>query len=349
MQSNVKISICLPNYNTRAFLEPRMESIFAQSINNWELVICDSYSNDGAWEYLCSFKDDARISLRQVPRQGVYAGWNDCIKRATGEYIYIATSDDTATPACLEKLAGILNKHDDVDLAVCRFKFINEQGREMQPPPFQEVGSFYDPWREKPHRRSGLLEFLVHVGLDCPSWTTITAVMFRRRLIDKIGLFRTDCGTCADRLWAMRAAMVTDTISIPDCLATWRKHSLQASTICPSIRMVRRNGKLSAETLEACEKWLPDEWKKESGWRERILRNVRGQYYKRIGLDRVTLRTKPREFLKGMAYATLNEPIYLTRRLASGLTWKLTDFGDEEKYLTQLIRDWSVPWPPIAV
>jgi hypothetical protein len=246
-------------------------------------------------------------------------------------------------------MVGMLEKHRDVDLAVCKFGFIDEAGRAMVPPPFQEVGSFYDPWREKAHRRPGVLEFLVHVGLDCPSWTSITSVVFLRRLIDKVGLFRTDVGTCADRLWAMKAALVTDTISIPDCLATWRQHRRQASWERPSIRKMRRNWNLSAETLASCEDRLPEEWRHDPRWRERILRNVRGQYFKRIGLDRTTFRSKPREFLRGLAYASLHEPGYLLRRLATGLTWNQQELGDEENYLRGLIKAWSVPWPPVGL
>lgn len=326
-----------------------MDSIIAQTFQDWELVVCDSHSSDGAWEYFQQFRTDSRVHLSQIPQEGIYAGWNECLRQVRGEYVYIATSDDTAEPELLARMVGTLETHPDVDLVVCKFGFIDETGQIMVPPPFPQVGSFYDPWREKVHRRNGLLEFLIHVGLDCPSWTSITSVVFRRRLIDKIGFFRTDCGTCADRLWAMKAALVTDTLSIPDCLATWRQHSMQASGKCLSIQMRKRNWMLSAETLAACENRLPAEWKRETGWRERILRNVRGQYFKRIGLDRATLRKQPFEFLKGMAYASLHEPSYLARRIATGLTWNQDEFGNEEDYLRQLIQDWHVPWPPERV
>ena len=147
----------------------------------------------------------------------------------------------------------------------------------------------------------------------------------------------------------MKAALVTDTISIPDCLATWRQHRRQASWERPSIRKMRRNWNLSAETLASCEDRLPEEWRHDPRWRERILRNVRGQYFKRIGLDRTTFRSKPREFLRGLAYASLHEPGYLLRRLATGLTWNQQELGDEENYLRGLIKAWSVPWPPVGL
>lgn len=344
-----RLSICLPNLNGRKFLPERMNSILEQSFRDWELIVCDSYSDDGAWEFLEGFRNDARIRLHQVPREGIYAGWNECLSRAQGEYIYIATSDDTAKPDLIENMVGLLEKHPDVDLVVCGFEFIDERSKIMTPPPFTEVGAFYDPWRATPCRRSGWLEFLVHAGLDCPSWTSITSVVFRKKLVQKIGFFRSDCGTCADRLWAMRAAVMTDTISIPAKLATWRQHPCQASWGRPSIQAVRRNWELTAETLAACANKLPPSWMADPRWRERILRNVRGQYFKRIGLDRTTLKTKPREFMQGMAYASLYEPGYLVKRFLTRLSWRQDDFGNEEQCLRQLIQDWQVPWPPASL
>jgi glycosyltransferase involved in cell wall biosynthesis len=42
------VSICLPNLNTRTHLQERVDTIFAQTYRNWELVVGDNYSDDGA-------------------------------------------------------------------------------------------------------------------------------------------------------------------------------------------------------------------------------------------------------------------------------------------------------------
>lgn len=343
------VSICLPNLNMRPFLDARMASIMAQTLGDWELIVCDSHSEDGAWEFFQQFRHDRRVQLHQVPREGVYAGWNECLRRARGEYVYVATSDDTAEPRLLERMVGLLERHRDVDLAVCRFEFIDQAGAPMRPVPLREVGTFYDPWRDVPHRRSGLLEFVVHVGLDCPSWTTITSVVFRRRLIEKVGFFRTDCGTSADRLWAMRAALVTDTLSVPEVLATWRWHAAQASWGGRSPRDALRNWAISVETVRDCLDRLPARWRVEPRCIDLLTRNVRGEYLKRIGLDRMTLRRHPAAFLRGVRYALGHERRYLLKRLASGLSWRQDDFGGEEAYVKALIDRWQIPWPPAAV
>ena len=107
------VSICLPTLNARRFLEPRMDSILAQTLTDWELIVCDSFSDDGTWEYLQQFKDDARVRLYQVPREGMYAGWNECLRRCRGEYVYIATADDTMVPECLERMVAALEKAEN--------------------------------------------------------------------------------------------------------------------------------------------------------------------------------------------------------------------------------------------
>jgi len=109
------VSICLPTLNARRFLAPRMASILCQTLTDWELIVCDSYSDDGTWEYFRQFKDDPRVRLYQVPKEGLYAGWNECLRRCRGEYVYIATADDTMAPECLERMVAALEAAKTLD------------------------------------------------------------------------------------------------------------------------------------------------------------------------------------------------------------------------------------------
>ncbi|MCX7914760.1 MAG: glycosyltransferase family 2 protein, partial [Verrucomicrobiae bacterium] len=136
--------------NTRRFLPERMESILAQTLTDWELIICDSYSDDGSWEFFQKFADDPRVRLYQVPRAGLYAGWNECLRRVRGRYVYIATSDDTCEPQLLERLVGVLEQHPDVAMASCNFRFIDEAGKSVageQP----NGAAIYGDWLQRDH------------------------------------------------------------------------------------------------------------------------------------------------------------------------------------------------------
>ena len=122
------VSVCLPNLNTLPYLRERVDTILGQTYPHWEMIVVDSFSDDGSWEFFEELaRKDQRVSIAQVPR-GLYASWNNCIQRARGKYVYIATSDDTMAADCLEKLVAALEEHECCDLAHCSLVIINRDG-----------------------------------------------------------------------------------------------------------------------------------------------------------------------------------------------------------------------------
>ncbi len=123
------VSICVPNLNTRPFLEERFETIFAQTLTDWELLVYDSYSDDGAWEYITSVAEhEPRMRAWQGPREGTPGSWTPCLREARGRYVYIATSDDTMAPDCLEQLVAALEANPGCDVAHCMLRPVDERG-----------------------------------------------------------------------------------------------------------------------------------------------------------------------------------------------------------------------------
>jgi glycosyltransferase involved in cell wall biosynthesis len=225
-----KISICLPNLNNRAFLDERLASIFAQTFTDWELIVSDNFSDDGAWELLQrAAQAEPRIQLAQAPRHGMYDNWNNCIRRATGDYVYIATSDDTMMPTCLAELAAALDRHADCELAFCPAVAIDASSREIPAWwPSREAPRFFGEWMNRPHIRRAPHDGILHAALGM-LYESITQLLIRRSLFDRVGLFRTDFGSKADFEWEMRASLVASTVYVPTALATWRIHPQQAT------------------------------------------------------------------------------------------------------------------------
>jgi len=226
-----KISILLPNLNNREYLEERMHSITQQTCEDWELVVVDSYSQDGAWEFFqeCA-KNDSRIRIYQSPEKGIYNNLNHCIGLAEGQYIYIATSDDTMEPDALEKMSTALDRHPECDIAHCKLLIIDEKGRpaaDKKWDNFYVVRYFGDLINQIHIRRAphdGILHFC---GITV--YTSLTQLMIRKRLFDKVGMFLPNIGSIADYEWDMRASLLADVIHIPEYLATWRIHAAQAT------------------------------------------------------------------------------------------------------------------------
>jgi len=338
-----------------------METIFSQTLKDWELIVCDSYSDDGTWEYFQKFKGDPRIRLYQVPREGLYAGWNECLRRVTGEYVYIATADDTCKPRLLEKMIQALeqvrklgtkqwpcHKKPDsgeevrpVDMAICKCNFIDEAGGVISDPdaPFYS----FSEWNDKMHIRGGDLELLAHLCLGV-SWSSITSVLFRRSLLDSVGLFKADCGPGADIFWAVRSAIFTDAVWIPEALATWRCYPEQGSRE-KSLALSMRTYEGLSDMLTDLEDLLPVSWTDREGWRRDLLCGWRNVYLKAYGLDRGTFKKSPLQFLKGCVNAAVSEPAYLFKRLAHRFRWHNDAYVPNQEVFRLLLKQYEVSAP----
>jgi glycosyltransferase involved in cell wall biosynthesis len=255
------VTICLPNRNTVPYLQERLDTIFHQTFNDWELVVSDNFSDDGAWALLEGVaRTDQRVFVRQAPL-GMYDGWNDCIRRARGKYVYIATSDDTMAPDCLEKLVAALERHPECDLAHCRLKVIDQLGQEL------DLGWSRDslfalssgPLIDLPHRRMAPFDGLMLMSGRTVYWS-ITQLLIRRELFGKIGYFESRWGSVGDVDWEMRACLVANTVHVPATWAGWRIHPRQATSTLDkySVEYEKRVQEMINHAIAASKLLLPD-------------------------------------------------------------------------------------------
>ena len=342
------ISICVPNLNKARFLPERMESLLAQTFTDWEMIVCDSYSNDGSWELFQKFKSDPRIKLYQVPREGIYAGWNECLKRAKGEYINIATSDDTASSRLLEKLVEPLERRRELHLSVCDFQEIDEQSR----PTMHRLVRFRDflgKWLNVPHIRNGNTEFLANT-VFIATWFTMAAVLFRRSLLEKTGPFRTDQKSFADTDWTLRASLATDIAYVPGQWTTFRLSHDQATPKTNTPEHWRIYIESLSRVLDEPNSQIPQQWKQAPDWHERLLRYRNDWYLDSFQLYRWTLKSNPLQFLAALKEAAVHKPDWLAKQALR--VFPERDKASDPKAIDEahdLIKTFHAPWPPIEV
>ncbi len=340
------VSICLPNLNTRPFLEERMETILAQTLTDWELIVCDSHSDDGSWEFFQRFKEDPRIQLHQVPRAGVYAGWNECLRRANAEYIYLATSDDTASPRALEKLVVPLEELPAISVAVCDYQAIDENGRPRSSILEDPKSRFLGDWLQTPSIRNGKTEFLLHACFGT-FWGSMTAVLFRKQLLSQVGYFRTDRGSQADVEWSLRASLASDVAFVPGKLATWRIRKGQATTTAGYNRaFVRVILDSLREVLRDPMAEIPAKWKNVPGWEQEITTVWRMEYRDSFHLYRRAARQHPGRFLRNLGAALGHDPGWVLQQAATGFRWSGDLNPDHTLIAKRLIELFHAPWPP---
>ena len=227
-----RVSVCLPNLNNRPFLEERLATIFDQTFSDWELVIFDNYSEDGAWElFQEAASSDSRLRLARAAREGMYANWNNCVRASRGEFVYIATSDDTMADDCLEKLAAALDAHPECDIAHCNLRMFDSNGRESSCQWWLRGSLFAASSGQLVHQRHirrAPFDGLLHLSGDTV-YTSITQLLIRRSLFDRIGMFDNRWGSLGDFHWNMRAGLVANTIHVPCTWGGWRQHAGQAT------------------------------------------------------------------------------------------------------------------------
>lgn len=125
-----KISVCLPVYNGAAFLREAIESVLAQTETDFELLIGDDCSTDDSAAIAASYAaKDARIKCWVNQRNlGLFANYNECMRRAGGIYIKPFAQDDLLNPAMLQRESALLAANPDVKLVSCARNWIDSDG-----------------------------------------------------------------------------------------------------------------------------------------------------------------------------------------------------------------------------
>ncbi len=117
-----RISVVMPVWNSDRFLAQTVESLLAQTFEDFELIAVDGGSKDRTLEILSSYKDP-RIRIFEKPLE-ITPARNFGIAQARSSWIAVQDSDDISLPRRLEAQWNALNKTDDAVLAYTDVNFI---------------------------------------------------------------------------------------------------------------------------------------------------------------------------------------------------------------------------------
>lgn len=121
------VSIITPCYNSAAYIGQMIESIQAQTYNNWELLITDDCSTDNSKEVVMSYADkDSRIKYFELKQNsGAGIARNNSIEKASGRFIAFCDSDDMWKPTKLEKQLRFM-KENNYEFCHCYTLVVDE-------------------------------------------------------------------------------------------------------------------------------------------------------------------------------------------------------------------------------
>ena len=123
------ISICIPAYNSAAYILRTIESALNQTYRNLEVVVVDDKSTDNTVEVVSSINDSRVRLVCNESNLGMTGNWNKCINEAKGEYIKLIPADDVIYETCLEKSMAVLQANEDVSLVLVGTDLINNDDK----------------------------------------------------------------------------------------------------------------------------------------------------------------------------------------------------------------------------
>lgn len=130
-----KVSVIMPCYNDGKYIEEAVESVFAQTYKNIELIVIDDGSDEQETIDILNRLGD-RIVLLKTNHLRPAGARNYGITRATGKYILPVDSDDKIDSTYVEKAVEILEKNQNIGVVYCEADLFGEKSGKWDLPSY---------------------------------------------------------------------------------------------------------------------------------------------------------------------------------------------------------------------
>jgi succinoglycan biosynthesis protein ExoO len=208
------ISVLTTAYNAAPYIGQCIESVQAQTLDDWEMIIVDDASTDATVQVVQRYRDDPRIRLvRNTQNLGPAAGRNRALEAAQGEWIAVLDADDWYEPTRLEQL---LHTAQELEVAI-----IYDFCRWISASTGKPIGVFFSahmPRPSAPTRLSPAQAVQAHLALQ---------PMIRRSLIMQASLrYREDITLGEDYLFQTLVTIEAGGCGVlPEPLYNYRRHA----------------------------------------------------------------------------------------------------------------------------
>jgi glycosyltransferase involved in cell wall biosynthesis len=126
-----KVSVIIPNYNHAQYLKLRIDSVLAQTFQDFEIILLDDCSTDESKQVIETYRGNKKISniiYNEANSGSTFKQWEKGIALAKGEYIWIAESDDWAEEFFLERLVSVMLEEPEIGITYCDSMEVDSDG-----------------------------------------------------------------------------------------------------------------------------------------------------------------------------------------------------------------------------
>jgi glycosyltransferase involved in cell wall biosynthesis len=132
LPENTLLSVLMVNYNYGRYIGQAIESVLAQTYQNFEICICDDGSTDDSVAVIeAHSRRDPRIKVTIQENAGVAAALNTAWSMASGEVIALLDSDDLYLPEKLEAVVGAFRNNPKSGMCVHHFERFSGRARHL--------------------------------------------------------------------------------------------------------------------------------------------------------------------------------------------------------------------------
>lgn len=216
-----RFSVIINIYNGEDFLKEAIDSVLAQSFQDWELILWDDWSSDRS-AAICAGYSDARIRYILAPEHGgIGAARNQAVACAHGDWIAFLDQDDIWLPNKLKAQNALIeqDRTGRLSLVYGRTERFDARGRT----------SPFDPWYGPSRLPEGdILEQL----LRKPSFVALSSVAFRKAALVELGGIPPDIVYCPDYYLCVAVARAYRSAAcVQDLCCLYRVHASSMSHV----------------------------------------------------------------------------------------------------------------------
>ncbi len=203
------VDVIIPCYNASRFLARALDSVLAQTFQNWRVLLIDDGSTDETPEVIDAYAPSLGLRMLhlQQPNRGLPAARNNAIRSGSASLIALLDADDVWLPQRLERSVASLAGNEAAGLSYGFVSRVDE---------FDKLVSTHD--QLLPDREGAIAASIYtrRLHLPCP---TIT---FRRSSFEQTSGFDETMRATEDRdLW-LRIALRSQVVCIPEIIALYR-------------------------------------------------------------------------------------------------------------------------------
>lgn len=204
-----KVDVIIPTYNTAKYLPIALDSVIAQTFEDWRILLIDDGSTDDTASVIAPYLAQLGTKIKYIRQEngGVSAARNNGLRNSSAEFIALLDADDIWLPCRLKESLRCFEGRPQVGLAYGLISRIDAQG------------AVIDTFAGNPEHAEGCIAPYIYMRqVQMPT----SSMTFRKACVDKVGEFDESLRATEDRdLW-LRMAFHYEVGFVPTVISLYR-------------------------------------------------------------------------------------------------------------------------------